>query len=558
MMTPAARNSAGQRPLSQIQGAVRRLARGVTLIELTVVMGITTILAVLGARELANRSMSLVAEATGVYFTTLRGALQKHLNDNYVALGDGTPVAGFVNPLQPTIAELRAGGYLIATFPTTTPFNRPVAILGTRTSCPGTACRVDFRAYQTEALVDSQGQPRYGLAAEVLQHTKDGVVSGFATPGQLSGPTASVANPLGNVAGVIGVVANLDGTGYNEFVRRNDTRLTNLNEALTVNAGPLATGGVALRVNGNQANTGNLSVTGNATITGTATVTGNVTSNGTVIGTTGVQSSGFVGVNVAGCLRAALESGGGIVSRATNCVERFRVDPATGSVIAKDAAGVARVAMIGNSGVLSAATAAGTETLRADGVSGRVTSRVANYSLSANAGASCAGYAEGDTLRDASSYGTILSCRSGVWRSPGLRTTSAGAACSPAGVLAQDTSGRALICRNGSYRLLTDRVTSIVHMASYSANGAGYVPIPACGSGGTPDVTATPRHTGADYGGAPARNRFELLVSVSGSNWLVNPVLRDQNGSAFSTSFAGAALNFGWTALTYCNYGMNS
>lgn len=546
---PHADGSRLPRPAELSRASARRAARGVSLIELTIVLAVSTTLAVLGARELANQSMTLVAEATGTYFTTLRGALQKQLNDNYVAYADGVAIAGFADPLRPTIAELRTAGVLLPTFPERTPFNQPVAIVGTRTNCPGASCRLGFTAYQTASLVDSQGQPRYGLAAEVLSSTKDGVVSSFATPGQLTGPTASVTNPLGNVGATIGVVANLDSTGFNEFVRRNDTRLTNLNEALTVNAGPLATGGVALKVNGNQENSGNLSVTGSATITGNATV------SGLVSGTAGVQSPNHVAVNVAGCLRAALESGGGIVSRATNCVERFRINPADGSAVAKDASGVTRVALVGNSGVIVANAAGGVETVRADGASGRVTSRVANYSLSAGAGASCAGYAEGDTLRDASAYGTIVTCRSGLWRAPGFTTVGLGTGCGTAGVMAQDTSSRALICRNGAWRLLNDRVTSVVSMAMYSGNGAAYVPRPACGTGGAPDIKVFARETGADYAQSPPRNRFTMLVSVSGANWLVNPVLKDANNASYASSFTGAAYSFGWQAETVCNYG---
>jgi hypothetical protein len=121
--------------------------------------------------------------------------------------------------------------------------------------------------------------------------------------------------------------------------------------------------------------------------------------------------------------------------------------------------------------------------------------------------------------------------------------------------MAVDASDHALICRGGAWRLLNDRVGSVVSVATYSGAGVGSVPAPTCGAGGVADIALAPLETGADYGGAPPRNRFSLFPTWTGSAWTITPALSDSTGTSFTTSFASGAYTFSWMATTLCNYG---
>lgn len=512
-------------PLSPIRR--RHIQRGFSMIELTVVMAIAAVSAVLGARYIADEALSATGEGTASYLNTLSGAVSRHMTVNYNALGNGQAVAGFANALQPTIAELRTAGALPAGFPNFAPFNIAASIRIDRVGCPGLGCRLDGVIWLNQPLRDSGARPLLWLANEIRAATEGGVASDFSAPGTLRGPTGTVNNPLGSEAATVGALTTVDTAIFNQFVRRNDTRLTELNEALTVNAGPLATGGNALQVNGNQ------STTGNASIAGTASIDGAITASSTLAATGAITSSNSVGASsITACLRSALENDGDIVSRAANCVERVRITNA--GVDVRDAAGTSMVNLDGT---------------------GRVTAQRVRVSVSASRGGACT--VDGDVVADADTSGTIVVCRGGVWRAPGWLEASAGATCSPVGSVARTSTNQALICRSDGitarWYLLTDRITPAVPMEVWSGNGAGNVPRPVCGAGGAADILAAALQGGSDYGTVPPRNRFEVRVGGTGP-WTVTPMMVDQSGGAFTSDPSGVPYNLGWTAVTYCRY----
>jgi len=175
-------------------------------------------------------------------------------------------------------------------------------------------------------------------------------------------------------------------------------------------------------------------------------------------------------------------------------------------------------------------------------------------STTAAAGASCSGYSEGDTVLDATTTGTVLTCRSSVWVRPGLPVGAIGGACTT-GTLGVTTANVGLICRNAVYVSLSDRVASLVPMGLYPGTGVGTVAAPTCGTGGSVQIVVTPQETGSDTGGTPVRNRFSFVISYASSTWTISPVLIDSADATYTSDFSGTAYGFNWVATTFCSYG---
>jgi len=491
--------------------AANRAQRGFTLIEMTVVMTVATVVTVLGARAIANAALSAAGEGTAAYLNTLRGAVARYITTNYNEIGAGLPVAGFADTRRPTLAEMRAARMLPSGFPDFAPFNIAPAVRVDLSGCPGLACRLDALIWLSQPIRDSAGQPRLWLAQEIRAATEGGLASDTAAPGALRGSVGSVANPLGTVAGAVGATTSVDTAMFNQFVRRNDARPTALDEALTVNAGPLSSAGVALQVNGNQATSGNASIGGQFAVLGSASFGSSVAASGTL-----------------------------------------SVNNASARIL--DASGAPRVVLTA-AGLVQANDASALETASIDGAAGRVTAQRLRATSSASSGAACG--VNGDLVMDASAAGTILVCRSGVWRRPGLQQASAGSACTTPGSVSLSVSEQMLICRSNGmsaiWYLANDRMGSVLTADIWSGNGVGNVPAPHCGANGTPDVLVAALQGGSDYGVLPPRNRFEIRVAGTGP-WTVTPAMVDQMGNASTSDSSGNPYSLGWSAATLCRY----
>lgn len=487
-------------------------------------------------RQAGEGEASILATLQGGVNTLISNEWQDFQSGNTVSYGGQSVVpatVGGVLTWQPTVTQLKSMGVLPTGWTTTTSRVNgaayQVAIVRTPAGCSGAACSVEGRIWANGAYtVGSKAGTMDGpVVGPIL--AKLGADAGVSLPGSASsisgyGGAWSVTNPVtGTPAGVVMVRAGTAAAAFAQFVRIGDTRDPSLQGNLTVG--------------------GDTTLKGDATVAGTLDATGAITSDASISATTGT------------CARASMNAAGDIVSRDASCVRRVDLSGVNGTAIARDSAGTARAALLGSSGQVVAYNSAGTATVTLDGAGGRASASLLRATASASAGASCSGYAEGDLVMDAQAYGTVLACRSGYWRRGGLQVASQSGSCSTAGAVAMDTSDRALICRSGYWRLLNDRVTSVVPIATYSGNGAGTVPAPSCGTGGSPDVALSPLEAGADYGGSPPRNRFSLVTSWTGSGWSVSPVLVDSNGNAYSSSFTGTAYSFAWMATTLCNYG---
>jgi hypothetical protein len=538
------------------------------MLELSLALLISALAAVGVQREIVRTQVLRSADIEADNLKLYRQALQDYTDQFYDELQRNLAVtrngvnlaAGAADgqSMQPTVANLIAMGFLPAGFTnssllTDTGVFRNLIQRIPVGCAPANTCDITGLAYvdqpfvvrssggNTNAVVIGQMLSRIGGLAGTSMETSTATITG-------SGAGWAANNPAtGAPAGIVGARFGVGTSVFNAYVRRNDTRDPNLLGPLTV-AGATQLGA-------------NLGVTGNATITGTLTANGATTLGSTLnvagastfaeVSATGqVSSTADIGSsNVAGCLRAALSAGGNLASRAADCVTRVLMSNA--GVTVSNALGTARINLDGDTGVLRVNSGAGAELITADGGTGRIQAQTLRATLEATRGTACT--TNGDVASDTAASGSVLVCRSLVWRSAGLDQQTAGSACVTNGQLAVASTGEALICRSAVWVLLDNRVTRLVPMELFSGNGPATVEAPICGTDGTMQIVVSGLQGGSDYGGLPPRNRFEFRVAGAGP-WNIDPVMTDSSGSGSDTSFSGSAYNLGWTATTYCRY----
>ncbi|OVZ54350.1 hypothetical protein CDO44_26780 [Pigmentiphaga sp. NML080357] len=446
--------------------------RGLTLIELAIAASIAMVVAVLAAGRLMQEVDDAAAQATGTYLLTVKGAMDGYLVQHYDALARGHDIAGVATPLAPTLGELRAAGFLQAAFPDRTPFNQAVAVRIERSGvCPGTGCRMDALVHTTTPLkTPSSPEPNADLMAQVVMAS--GGFGGAAyvnQPSVVRGATYAVANPLGATAGIVGALASLDTTMFQQFVRMRDTRNPDLQGGLDVQG--------AVRLHDS------------LTLRGAA---GDCVSAG---------NAGIVTIQCAGVLQA--KTG---LFRADNGTV-VHIDPATGVIAsqrvkgalglatdrgsifdAADAQPTLRVAagqMVVATGEGLALTVAGRDLIGHAGISAdRLGVRevaVANTACSPRI--SSAAGVNAEFARTAA--GGLLVCAGGSWRELAALAV-AGAACAPNGAFATDTgTGTGLVCRLGVWMRADDLLSSYVMTGSQVVASGDMVQKPACGQMGT-------------------------------------------------------------------------
>lgn len=515
--------------------------KGMLMVEMSIALVIAALAAVGTLREQVRADTLAAADVEADKFLDMRKALQDYTDDFYTELQFGLPITrngvtlavgtGVGETYNPNSTKLKQMGYLNAGYVDDSMFQsgqlkQLISLLPT--GCVTVGCTVEgmmwtSKPYLVRGTTDIDGV----VLGEIL--TKFGGMGGYSVLGSEAnivgnGNGWAYPNPVaGQPAGIFGARFGASTSLVLNFVRINDVRDPNLQGNFTL-AGNGSIGGT-FAVTGDTSLAGALNVTGNTALGAGLTVAGPSTlSDTTVNGTLGVTG--------------AITGGSSLTARSLSAV---------------DGGGVVRAGMDSATGVLSVNNAGGSGTVLLDGASGGITANTARLLASAAAGGACAN--AGEIAQDGSATGSLLVCKAGAYRrmAMGLGEVALGGPCATVGSVGQSTAGEGLICRGGSWRSMNDRMASTIAMGLYSANGAAIVPSPACGVGGTPDIIVTPLHTGADYGGAPPRNRFESQVSGSGP-WTVNPVLVDTSGVSSSTSFGGAAYNFGWSATTYCVY----
>lgn len=516
-----------------------------------------------------------MGEAT--ILANLQGGVNVLISNEWTSFQAGAPVTRSgvtVTPTvvggelvwEPTIAQLNGMGVLPAGWTTTrssingAPLR--VRILRSPAGCSPATCFVEGRLWAdapyTSNSVANSSEAR--IVGPIL--TKIGADAGVSLPnsaGQITGygNTWTNANPVaGAPPGVVMIRVGDSSAAFAQFLRIGDARDPAFRGPMTVAGNTRLQSN--LNVDGDTVVSGRTTVNGLLTAGGPSHFVGGSTFDSTVEAAGAITSrQGVTARDPGGCDRVVLNNNGEVSSKDAGCVTRVFVNPADGSTSSRDGAGTTRAALLGSSGQVLTFNAGGAATTSLDGSSGRISGANVNPYSSASAGTTCAGNAEGDLVRDAQPDGTVLACRAGVWRRPGLQLAAEASGCTQPGVVGVDAANRGLICRGGAWRLLNDRVASVVPMQTFGGQGSGVVPGPACGPGGSPELQVSPVQSGADYGTNPPRNRFALSAPFDAGTWTwtVTPVLVDPARNVYTADSTGQPYAFGWTAITLCNYG---
>ncbi len=184
------------------------------MVELALVLAISTILLTTQFTQIASALDDSLATATGDYMAQLQGAVNNFAITNNAALKSGAAVTGFATPLQPTIAELKAANFLNANFSAISPLRLPFQVaMSTVGTCPsGVSCKIKGYAFTPTSYRDLGGQLRTDVLSTAV--LKAGVQAGMSlaeTPALITSTGGGTApNPAGTVPGVLAIAVGDD------------------------------------------------------------------------------------------------------------------------------------------------------------------------------------------------------------------------------------------------------------------------------------------------------------------------------------------------------------
>jgi hypothetical protein len=204
-----------------------------------------------------------LATATGRYMMTVRGAVIDALsqyNDSLTLADTGSTAPAWAKFAGDTatisVKDLKTSALLKSDFPDAPPLGRSIVIKFFRTpgACPGASCSVEAYLYTcwpvgkpvTRASIDPATCPAASATYEFSQNLVGKAISvteGYGgsnaidptrVNGTLFSKTASELGIPANSPGHVAVVASLNSTMFNQFVRQGDTRHIFLNNDLSV------------------------------------------------------------------------------------------------------------------------------------------------------------------------------------------------------------------------------------------------------------------------------------------------------------------------------------
>lgn len=205
----------------------RARQRGFGILEMTLALALFAMILLFSMRDQQRTARYQVDRAAGEHMKTIQLALQRYLDQNRAALLSGAPVAGVLDPISPTLAELRATNALSPSVGDTGANGLTYQLRVDRlpAACvPATNC-VDLQGvmWSTTALMDG-GLPQSGrLAVMQAAGGNDLAIASVTNAAQLSGLDGiwPIPNPLGAVPGVIAARAGWGAsTDLGAFLRR--------------------------------------------------------------------------------------------------------------------------------------------------------------------------------------------------------------------------------------------------------------------------------------------------------------------------------------------------
>lgn len=513
--------------------------RGSFLLEFSLALIISAIVGIYANSKLQQVADDSTAAATGVYLDNLSQAAQRYILSHYSDLTASTDIPGAANDLMPTIPELIAMGRLPSAFPSTTPTRQTTQINLTKANCPGPSCQITATACLTTGLT-VRGKVRDDLATTAMVAMKGrGGRSHPDAPSVVRGPSLATPNPSGSVNAIVCGQSLVDAGLYDTFVRVGDTRDPGLRGGLTV-TGTNATG-EALRVSGDLAvvdpDTGNICVqilkggTVNVNCAGLLNAT-----TGTFTGPLATVKVGATGTNytvdTAGKIRA--ESGFWTALGSAFGDNTLGVRAAGSVFTIQTNAGVDAFA-VHDSGRTGARTSVATPVL---GLTDAVTAGTACTSAATQVAATQVTSAATTALRALTGGGlAICDAASGTWVAIS-RTAAAGGSCTQSGTTGLASNGVMLICNNGVWASIMDRMGYFVAAESWRVVDGSSVPKPTCAAGSTGSRVSLAG--GNEQQNIQFMNRF---ASDGGSSWTIR-----------MTTGAGVTVQGDMLVTTYCVY----
>lgn len=213
-----------------------RRQKGYLLIELGLVLIVSTILLASQFNKILNTLDEMNAESTAGYLKEVQSGVNRYIEENLQALKTNNAVTGFTVPLQPTIAQLQASPakYVDARLAGTSALGLQFNIVITRdpacdVSADDPACVISGIIHSTAGYRDAGGQVRIDVLGSALKAIgRDGAISYPESAGQLrfQGGTTMV-NPVASTAGILAVrIGNQSGITalLNPYYRHDGTK----------------------------------------------------------------------------------------------------------------------------------------------------------------------------------------------------------------------------------------------------------------------------------------------------------------------------------------------
>jgi type II secretory pathway pseudopilin PulG len=191
-----------------------RRQKGYLLVELGLVLIVSTMLLAGQFSKIIDAVNQLNAESTASYLKELQGGVNRYIEENLQSLKTGNAIGpAFPTPLKPTIAQLQnpAFKYVDARLFATTALELPFNIVLTRdpacaTNADDPACVISGVAHSTAAY-RQEGQVRSDVLATAMSAIgKDGAMSYAEAPEVLrfQGGT-TMPNPVANTPGILAI-----------------------------------------------------------------------------------------------------------------------------------------------------------------------------------------------------------------------------------------------------------------------------------------------------------------------------------------------------------------
>jgi len=297
--------------------------KGFSLIDLALTLTFSTMVVGAGLYFQVRSERDARLSAVGDQLVKITNAAGRYNTEKYAQLKSASPVvAGFATPMQPSISELVAAGYLEATDAGAPAYGGGFTIEMQRVpaTCVPPACDVAYSVFLRSPIykpgTSTPDVP--GANTVAMRAGGNGGASSLETPTIISGAGGqwNIVNPFG-VAAIAAARGGYGAAGFDQFYRRDGSLpltnalagggqdandLKNVNASGTVNAQHLVASGNA-SVTGNISGSGNLNVTGNSTL-------GTTTSTTTINGTTNLRDNvnlGATGTDVVRLYPIAVE-----------------------------------------------------------------------------------------------------------------------------------------------------------------------------------------------------------------------------------------------------------